>query len=652
MAEKPLLRHEPHRFDSDPYLGRILDDIYWDLSKMATRLGIASAYDPDAEAEHSILDDGTVPMAANWEMGNYTLTANGLTIDGTFTDGTLSIVGGNLTEVVGVEADANLAFKIAGNAILNLAATSLLPEANNVVDFGSGAKSFKDIYLDGILYFDSDVELYRNAEDVLYTPDNLQGTFFWFDVANKKFHLSNSTTFGGNWSGSITYDADYFGDPYNGCFLFDAGIDVRDQYLISAAGVDIGSRSATQSIYLVCPDSTTASPYLQIWHDNSGSDYVGKLKLDTSGLFTFLDGSNDSIGVVALSFNPSGGTASFVGTTLTNMSQIGTLDDADLLEFSSGFLTVNGEINATTSCTTPIVNSNTIVGDNGTELRIGAYNGQLQVYNGTTRVSFGLRLGADELSFCSWNGAGTQLELIRGAKEGIGCFSASTTGETESFRIYGFATGDELRYLDTAFDSGGDIDLGVYKIHVDGDILEGDINFFGRINVGDAVDGNAVFIHRKAEEYNAYYKFYIDQYAVGQLEFSSYTGKNFRISSTASVEFYPGYGYKCIFAPTGRDIDFGGSSMGEGKNPVIKHYGYITNGTDEQYVQWKVDDASDDWFTLTKEANIAGFDVQMQLRCDTFRLDTPALGGTTCIPDDYFIISLNGSNYKVPCLAV
>lgn len=44
-------------------------------------------------------DDGSVPLTANWDVGNFTMTMNGLTLDGTFTDGTTSIAGGNYTGV-------------------------------------------------------------------------------------------------------------------------------------------------------------------------------------------------------------------------------------------------------------------------------------------------------------------------------------------------------------------------------------------------------------------------------------------------------------------------------------------------------------------------------------------------------------------------
>ena len=55
-----------------------------------------------ADDDHTqyLLVDGTRPLTANWDAGNYTITANGLTIDGTFTDGTMSIASGSITSGV------------------------------------------------------------------------------------------------------------------------------------------------------------------------------------------------------------------------------------------------------------------------------------------------------------------------------------------------------------------------------------------------------------------------------------------------------------------------------------------------------------------------------------------------------------------------
>lgn len=44
-------------------------------------------------------DNGSIPLTANWDVGNFTLTANGITIDGTFTDGTMSIEAGTISGI-------------------------------------------------------------------------------------------------------------------------------------------------------------------------------------------------------------------------------------------------------------------------------------------------------------------------------------------------------------------------------------------------------------------------------------------------------------------------------------------------------------------------------------------------------------------------
>jgi len=64
----------------------------------------------DDDHTQYLLVDGTRELSADWDVGGHTLTANGLTIDGIFTDGTMSIAGGNLTNVnyVGASGDADL----------------------------------------------------------------------------------------------------------------------------------------------------------------------------------------------------------------------------------------------------------------------------------------------------------------------------------------------------------------------------------------------------------------------------------------------------------------------------------------------------------------------------------------------------------------
>lgn len=58
--------------------------------------------------------DGTTELTANWDAGNYTITANGLTIDGTFTDGTATLTGGVLNGLTDINATATTDLSLFG----------------------------------------------------------------------------------------------------------------------------------------------------------------------------------------------------------------------------------------------------------------------------------------------------------------------------------------------------------------------------------------------------------------------------------------------------------------------------------------------------------------------------------------------------------
>lgn len=53
-----------------------------------------------------VRQDGTTPLTGNWDVGNFDLTMKNITIDGTFTDGTMSIVGGALSAVTTIQTSS------------------------------------------------------------------------------------------------------------------------------------------------------------------------------------------------------------------------------------------------------------------------------------------------------------------------------------------------------------------------------------------------------------------------------------------------------------------------------------------------------------------------------------------------------------------
>lgn len=76
---------------------------------------LAGAWNMGSQALTNVnVDSGTLNgitalvVANNVDIGNFTLTANGLTIDGTFTDGTLSIAGGSIAAAVDISLTGDL----------------------------------------------------------------------------------------------------------------------------------------------------------------------------------------------------------------------------------------------------------------------------------------------------------------------------------------------------------------------------------------------------------------------------------------------------------------------------------------------------------------------------------------------------------------
>lgn len=81
---------------------------------------------------------------------------------------------GNITAPYGIQLIApDLYFKIGGNYSAYMTGSLFRPYLNNVMDLGSSAYTFKDLYIGGKIYIGSDCSLYRNTTDELRTDDNL-----------------------------------------------------------------------------------------------------------------------------------------------------------------------------------------------------------------------------------------------------------------------------------------------------------------------------------------------------------------------------------------------------------------------------------------------------------------------------------------------
>ena len=134
--------------------------------------------------------------------------------------------------------------------------------------------------------------------------------------------------------------------------------------------------------------------------------------------------------------------------------------------------------------------------------------------------------------------------------------------------------------------------------------LVADVSLFDDITVADDADGKALYIRRHAAEGDNYYKLNITQYRVG----SFYVDNNMLFSVREGEVPYKFY----LYADTFSFNEYGNATS----NGVFKQFGYITADATKDYIQWKINDATDN-FELTKSgANLGSFDIQMPLITD------------------------------------
>ena len=129
---------------------------------------LAGAWDMNSQNLTNVnIDSGTVDgitsltVANSVDIGNFTLTANGLTIDGTFTDGTMSIASGALSGVTTVGCGAItstgiLNVSLAGNAAIFQNTTDAI--SNQVAQFKAGNRAAAANDDEGYLSFYADNE--------------------------------------------------------------------------------------------------------------------------------------------------------------------------------------------------------------------------------------------------------------------------------------------------------------------------------------------------------------------------------------------------------------------------------------------------------------------------------------------------------------
>lgn len=150
--------------------------------------------------------DGSTPLTANWDVGNYTITANGLTLDGTFTDGTTSIAGGNYTGVGNITgADIDISAGTGDISTSGQISGGIGDFSSNSFSIGAGSGVPK-------LYFRGD----GDDDNIEKTGANVLGTSARWRTGSGTVALPGMSFFGDMNTGIYSIGADQLGIATDG----------------------------------------------------------------------------------------------------------------------------------------------------------------------------------------------------------------------------------------------------------------------------------------------------------------------------------------------------------------------------------------------------------------------------------------------------
>jgi hypothetical protein len=148
--------------------------------------------------------------------------------------------------------------------------------------------------------------------------------------------------------------------------------------------------------------------------------------------------------------------------------------------------------------------------------------------------------------------------------------------------------------------SSGNVGIGTtapsFKFSVAGASTDNAYFFYDNANVGDTTDGQGLYVYRRAAEGNSYLKLFNDQWGQSQ------------ITSSSNLVIYPGTGaYNILNYNTWIGANYGAT----GENYNLRQFGYITAATSSKYIQWQVNDTTDNFELTRQDSNIGYFDVKM-----------------------------------------
>jgi hypothetical protein len=121
--------------------------------------------------------------------------------------------------------------------------------------------------------------------------------------------------------------------------------------------------------------------------------------------------------------------------------------------------------------------------------------------------------------------------------------------------------------------------------------VTGNVSMFDNQLIGNTTDGNSLYIKRHAAEGDSYIRFYTNEWTEAIIETPA--GTDMKYNAGSSVYFSGNYYY----------------FQKAGLNPPIRHFGNLNSA--EKYIQWQLNDVTDNFELTRQDTNIGKFDIQM-----------------------------------------
>ena len=164
-------------------------------------------------------------------------------------------------------------------------------------------------------------------------------------------------------------------------------------------------------------------------------------------------------------------------------------------------------------------------------------------------------------------------------------------GTSTASTLFAVATSSPIFNVTTA----GNVGIGTAapsgKLSVAGSATDKAYFFYDNDDVGDTTDGQSLYVYRRAAEGDNYLRFLVDKWQTSLIYSNNILALQASDYVSSWSDFYLG--------------------ITESANHTFRHYGQITAVGGEKYIQWQVNDTTDNFELTRQDTNIGYFDVQM-----------------------------------------